>query len=119
MLVLFQEWNAFSADSTAAFISSEVLWGTLVTSLLVAGSFKSIHCDVAEATNSLFRKFVMFFGFSMGSWERWYPRSTLGVLSTVVACIVLVMLNGFRDEFNLWIDDRLGEFVVLNVCFER
>lgn len=68
MLVARQAGNAFCAASAAAWSSSSVLWGTRVTSLLVAGSGRSIQVVALEETNSLLMKLVVSMGLAMGSW---------------------------------------------------
>jgi hypothetical protein len=87
MLVFFQAGKAFSADSTAAFSSSFVLWGTRVTRLLVAGSWRSIHLVALDGTNSLLMKFAVSMGFAIFWWLVGY--SVAVELAEVVAGVNL------------------------------
>ncbi|EHY54775.1 uncharacterized protein HMPREF1120_02940 [Exophiala dermatitidis NIH/UT8656] len=62
--------KAFCADSTAAFNSASVDWGTRVTRLLVAGSWRSIQVVACEGTNWLSMKLWVLTTFWICSWLR-------------------------------------------------
>ena len=83
ILVARHAGNAFSADLTAAWSSSSVLWGTRVIRLFVAGSGRSIHVELLEGTNSLSMKLAVSMGLAIRSWLVGY--SVAVVAAEVVA----------------------------------
>lgn len=67
-LVFRHAGKAFWALSTAAWSSASVDCGTLVTRLLVAGSWSSIHLSACEALNSLSMNHGVSCGWAIRSW---------------------------------------------------
>lgn len=120
MLVALHAGNAFWADSTAARSSSSVLWGTLVTRLLVAGSCRSIHSVALDGTNSLSMKFVVSMGLAMGSWVVGYSVAVeaalvvpAGLRCLAVACSLRVATRGVDvrrvEDDRSWADNAAGD----------
>ena len=82
MLVARHAGKAFAALATAARSSVSVLWGTRVTRLLVAGSWRSIQEVVFEGRNWLSMKLVVSIGFWICLW-------LVGYSSAIVAAVVV------------------------------
>lgn len=96
MLVARQAGKAFCAESTAAWSSSSVLCGTRVINVLVAGSFRSIHCPDLDGIASLSMKFVVSMGLLIGSWLVGYSVAVVAAVVVVAMLKIGAVLNSRR-----------------------